>query len=314
MTAPSRARAAGSLQPELLDCAVIIVNYNAEQDLDRLLTSIPAAANGLRLDVVVVDNASARDPQDVIARHSFARLVRAPANLGYSGGINLGLRHILSSATVLIANPDVTFDPGALSRLVETARAAGAAVPLILDGDGRRTNSLRREPTLLRAFGDAVAGDRFTRRPSWSSETVYSAEDYDHVHAVEWATGAVLATDRALADSIGWWDEDRFFLYSEETDYCRRLRDAGAQVMFDPDAVVRHREGGSGREDSLVALLAVNRVRYYRKYHASGPDTLCFAAAVGLRHLLRVHRRGDRLALRALLSGPARRRLPGRGT
>ena len=311
MSAPARARAAESLQPELLDCAVIIVNYNTDQHLDRLLTSIPAAAKGLRLDVVVVDNASARDPQDVVARHSVARLVRAPSNLGYSGGINFALREIPSSATVLVANPDVTFDPGSMSRLVGTARAAGAAVPLIVDGDGRRTNSLRREPTLLRAIGDAVAGDRFTRRPSWSAETVYSAEDYDRVHAVEWATGAVLATDRALADRVGWWDEDRFFLYSEETDYCRRLRDAGAQVMFDPGAVVRHREGGSGRNDSLLALLAVNRVRYYRKYHGTGPQAMCFAAAVGLRHLLRVHRRGDRLALRALVSKRTRRRLPG---
>jgi N-acetylglucosaminyl-diphospho-decaprenol L-rhamnosyltransferase len=107
---------------------------------------------------------------------------------------------------------------------------------------------------------------------------------------------------------VGRWDE-RYFLYSEETDFLRRVRGAGMQVRFDPAAVVRHIGGGSGTSEGLYALCAINSVRYYRRYHAR-PATLAFAMMVALHQLLRARRPEARLALRALMFPTARASLP----
>jgi GT2 family glycosyltransferase len=102
-----------------------------------------------------------------------------------------------------------------------------------------------------------------------------------------------------LADVVGPWDE-RFFLYSEETDYCRRIRDAGFRVRYDDTAVVAHRQGGSGSSPGLDALLNVNRVRYVAKHRPRSAGPYRLATALGLA--LRAHRSpGHRLALRHVL-------------
>ena len=109
---------------------------------------------------------------------------------------------------------------------------------------------------------------------------------------------------------VGPWDADRFFLYSEETDYCRRIRKSGHDIRFEPRAVVVHRGAGSGTSDELHALMEVNRVRYYRKWH-SAPATAAFAGITVLHNLARVRRTRNRAALQALLSVRARAALPG---
>ena len=100
---------------------------------------------------------------------------------------------------------------------------------------------------------------------------------YQHRHVVDWATGAALLVDAELDRRVGGWDE-RFFLYSEEVDFMRRVRESGSQIWFEPGAVMRHRRGGSGASDMLEALMAVNRVRYQEKWHG-GIRTLPSSAA-----------------------------------
>ena len=82
---------------------------------------------------------------------------------------------------------------------------------------------------------------------------MYDPAAYTHAHPVDWATGAAVLVTAAAADTVGPWDE-RFFLYSEETDYSRRLRDAGYEVWYEPSATVRHAGAGSGTAPALDAL------------------------------------------------------------
>jgi GT2 family glycosyltransferase len=134
---------------------------------------------------------------------------------------------------------------------------------------------------------------------------------YERPGDVDWATGAAVLVSTEADAAVGAWDE-RFFLYSEETDYCRRLRDAGWTVRYAPEAVAVHHGGGSGTGPDLVALTQVNRVRYFRKYHGR-LATAVFLAVVVLSEAIRFRRRENRRALRAILSRRSRSKLPGEG-
>jgi N-acetylglucosaminyl-diphospho-decaprenol L-rhamnosyltransferase len=297
---------------DIADCTAVIVAYNSAADIAGLLDTLPAAAAGLRVRVVVVDNDSADDIAQVISRYPGVMLIPAGGNLGYAGGINVGRRNLGDTRSVLILNPDLRLAPGSLRRLAAALAepGTGAVVPAFLDENSDRFPSLRREPTLPRALGDALLGRRWPRRPPWLSEMIWDSRPYHRAGTVDWATGAIMLISAEADRAVGAWDEERFFLYSEETDYCRRLREAGYAIRYVPDAAVRHRGGGSGSGPDLYALNSMNRIRYFAKYHAA-PATALFHAVVVLHELLRLRRPASRRALRALLWPPSRATLPG---
>jgi GT2 family glycosyltransferase len=298
---------------DIVDCTAIVVTYNSAKDLPRLLDTVPRAAPGMRVRVLVVDNDSSDDIAGAVDGRDGVELIRAGGNLGYAGGINVGRRHLGPTRSVAILNPDLRLAPGSLAWLVDAAgrRGAGAAVPRFVEEDtGHNFPSLRREPTILRALGDALFGAHWAGRPAWLSEMVWDDRRYDEAGPVDWGTGAVLVVSSEVDSAIGAWDEARFFLYSEETDYARRIREAGWTVRYVPDATVMHDGGASGTGPALTALNEVNRVRYYRKYH-SGLSTAVFRGVVILGELLRVNRPANRAALRALLSRRGWKSLPG---
>src|SRR5690606_14930672 len=125
------------------------------------------------------------------------------------------------------------------------ASGAGVVAPRVLDRDGQVFRSLRREPTVPRALGDAILGSRWLGRPAWLSEELGAHRAYRTARLVEWASGAALLFRPDVVRAVGPWDE-RFFLYSEETDLQRRVRDAGYDIWYEPGAAVRHRQGASG--------------------------------------------------------------------
>ncbi|ANP74091.1 glycosyltransferase family 2 protein [Cryobacterium arcticum] len=317
-TASTASDSAGSPTP-VLDCAIILVAYDSDEDIPRLLDSLPAAAADLSYAVLIVDNKAATSRiTALVGQRPRVTVIDAGGNLGYSGGLNVGLAHAPAAEATLFLNPDLVLGPGSIVALLRESRSNGAAVPVVLDTSGRRQLSLRREPTLGRALGDALFGDRWPRRPGWLSETVRQPKDYLAGHDAQWATGAALMVQNHLISAVGGWDAERYFLYSEETDYCRRIRATGASIRFCPAAQVTHAGGGSGSSPALDALLQVNKVRYFRKWHggaATGSLTVALFWAVAVLHgLLRPHNPGARLALRALMSPRARATLPARSS
>lgn len=250
-----------------VDMAVIIVTYNSSGQVGDLLRSLREQSEGLTMRVVVVDNDSSDGTTALIARIPDVILIRAGGNLGYAAGINVGMRSVGTATGVLILNPDVRVLPGCLAALhARLLAGASCVVPAILDPAGGLTHSLRREPRLAAAAGDALLGSLWPSRPGCLSQTVRSPDAYRGAHRIDWATGAALLIDRRAADAVGAWDE-RFFLYSEETDFFRRLRATGRQAWFEPRARIVHSEAGSGRSPELVALTVVNAVRYAEKHH-----------------------------------------------
>lgn len=305
-----RPSSANSSDATVVDCSVLIVSYNNPDDLAQLLKSLSATTGDVSVSITVVDNASTCDVGPIVAAHPGVVLIRSTVNLGYSGGVNLAAREAPRGRCVFILNPDVVVTAGSVEALTEAALRHGAAVPVIRGSDGRRVRSLRREPSVLRALGEALLGDHLPGRPAWLSEIERGSTAYLRDRSVDWATGAAVMVSQGAVDAVGEWDAQRFFLYSEETDYCRRLREAGYAVRFVAGAEVVHRGAGSGSSPDLAALLALNRVRYYRKWHNS-PATAVFAVVVVLQHLLRASRAGDRRALAVLTSKGRRGSLPG---
>lgn len=308
----ARAGGAHGIVPlaEQADLAVIVVAHNSADDIPELMADLRREARDRRMHVVVVDNASTDGTAEAVRAERGVALLTGHGNVGYAAGINRGTRALRRPEPLLILNPDLRLDPGAVGALLDrmTATGAGIVVPRILDADGELYRSLHREPSIGREFGEALFGSRLAGRPASLSEIDWNVESYRFPHRIEWATGAALLVHPEVATAVGDWDE-RFFLYSEETDFFRRARDAGAAVWYDPSAVVRHEQGGSGSSPRLEALMTVNRVRYARK-HLPAVGATVFASATALHELLRLHRPEHRLALRALLSRRARAALP----
>ena len=297
---------------EHVDCAVIVVSYNSARHLERLLDSLAAAAAGLRIRSIMVDNGSQDETIKIARSRDDVEVIETGRNLGYAGAINVGRAHADPASALLVLNPDLVLEPAAI---IELRRAVddpeiGIAVPMLLTEQGELYPSLRREPSLTRALGDAVFGGHVANRPRWLSETIRDRSAYKQPRDVAWAGGAALLISAACNDAVGDWDDARFFLYSEETDFAARVRLHGFRVRYVPAARARHEDGGSGRSPALGALLAVNRVRYYEKYHA-GLAVLLFRAVVILHYLLRSADPGQRAALRALVRRSRWRSLPG---
>lgn len=283
-----------------VDVVVVVVTFRSEPTVDRLLESLHRSVGGLRIAVVVVDNASDDATTDVVGRHDDVLLVEAGGNIGYGAGINLGSTAAPASDITVVLNPDLAAEPGMLAELIDELGAGeghGVAVPALRNPDDSLACSIRREPTVLRTLGDALLGARWRGRPSRLGEIVYADETYRDGGDVDWATGAAFGISGRCAKDVGPWDE-RFFLYSEEVDFARRARTRGWRVRYVPSAVAVHDGGGSGSSPVLDALLAINRVHYMRRYHGRPAAAVTWAALL-LGQILRSRRpgAGTRLSL-----------------
>lgn len=281
---------------------VIVVTFQNRGTIDALLDSIPAAAPETDWSVVVVDNGSTDGTLDHIRGRESIEIVESGGNYGYAAGINLGLKRARPGSAIAIINPDVRLRPGSLTTLLNALNKpdVGVVVPQICDEHERRFPSLRREPTVLSAFGDALFGSRWQARPKALSDILWRDEDYEYAHNVDWASGAAWILSAECNAATGRWDE-RFFLYSEETDYARRVRSTGLHIRYVPEAQVSHIGGASGRSMRLDALMELNRFFDFQQGHGR-VTSLTFFFAVLLKHVVRSKDGAHRAILRALLS------------
>ncbi len=299
-----------STSPTGRHLAAVVVTYNSSGVVGECLSSLRAALAEVGLDdsaVVVVDNASTDDTLEVVRTVvPTATVLARPRNDGFAAGVNAGCAAV-SAADVLILNPDVRLHPGALIRLWERAAAPGVgiAVPRLLDHDGGLQLSLRREPSAFRALSEAVLGGKRAGRWSRLGEVISDEEVYRATRLVDWATGAAWLVTRECLTGIGAMDE-RYFLYSEETEFMLRARDHGFATAYVPDAVAVHLGGEQASSPRLWALSVTNRVRMQRERHGAVAG-LSMWLATALNETVRAVGRGaadgarHRVALRSLV-------------
>jgi N-acetylglucosaminyl-diphospho-decaprenol L-rhamnosyltransferase len=285
--------------------SIIIVTYNSAFVLSGLLDSLPAGLAGVKeFETIVVDNDSADNSVDIALGHaSQPRVIRIGRNAGYAAGINAGAATVSPDRDLLILNPDIRLLPGVARLLVDRLKdsSVGVAVPRILAEDGTTSWSLRREPTVLTAWIDAMLGGSLAARIGMGV-MISDPAIYDRSASIEWAAGAILAVAARARGVVGDWDES-FFLYMEEVDYLRRVRDCGFSVAYVPQAHAMHIGGEYSTNPRLSGLLAANRIRYHRRHH--GPiSTAAFRLSIIVGEGMRALRgqSGHRAAVRAALT------------
>ena len=284
---------------------VVVVSYNSANELRACVQPL-ALARGCH--VVVVDSASGDGSLGAVAGLPVTT-IPLPVNRGFAHGCNAGLRHG-TAPYVLLLNPDAVIPEAGLrsmAAILDTEPAVGAVAPRILEADGTVDWSQRRFPRLRSTFAQALFLHRLLPRAAWTDELVRDPAAYAAAASPEWASGACLLVRRSVLEALGGLD-DGFFLYCEDMDLCRRIRDAGHDIRYTPDAVCRHLGGASAPRAALLPVLAASRVRYARK-HQPAPKAVLERAGVvlgGLTHAAlttrgRDVRRGNlRAAARAL--------------
>lgn len=287
-----------------VDVAVAVVTYNSRNQVADLLRSIPDAMGDCRYRVVVADNASADDTVDVVrAADPGALVVEMGRNAGYSAGVNAAVAAAGPARAVYVLNPDVRLHPASVPPLVQAldVPGTGIAVPRLQDGAGNLAHSLRREPSVLRALGQAVLGGRRSGRWSRLGELVCRAEDYATPGWADWASGCALLISSRCLDEVGPWDES-LFLYAEEIEFALRARDHGWRLRYEPTATATHLGGTSHESPRLWSMVVFNKWRVFRRRH--GPVAgAAFRAALALNEVLRLPtgRPTHRAALGALV-------------
>jgi GT2 family glycosyltransferase len=257
-----------------LDVASVVVTFNSERHVGDLLDSIPAAMDSLSYSVVVVDNGSSDGTIGVLDGRTDCVVIRS-SNEGYAAGINRAVQSSPHASAILILNPDATLDPKSVPIMLAALRRPGTGVvaPRVREVDGSLSPTLRRGPTMGR-----VGGLSFTGWPVFT-ERIEDPWEYETEHEVEWAVGAILLVNAACYSQLGGLDES-YFLYSEETDFSLRAKDAGWATVYTPAAGAMHVGGGSGESATTHTMKILNRVRLYRRRRGTALASLYFALTV----------------------------------
>ncbi|MGQ9455051.1 MAG: glycosyltransferase family 2 protein [Armatimonadota bacterium] len=231
------------------------------------MASIYKTAGGLDYEVIVVDNASSDGSADMVSReYPQTTLIRNAENRGFPAANNQALA-ISSGRYFLLLNPDTICKPGALERLVEflDSHAGCAAVgPMVLNTDGSLQYSWARFPS----FWGEIRG-RLDRRISGVKRVPATPSEVRELGAfrVDWIGGCCLMARREAIDWVGPMDE-AFFMYCEETDWCKRFVDAGWEIWVEPSAEIIHFGGQSSVQvaSESAALLRRSKKRYFEKH------------------------------------------------
>lgn len=285
--------------------AVVAVTYNSERFIEDFLASLDDGLKGLTWHLTVADNASADETVAVLRRLApAATVVEMGRNAGYAAGINAAVGAAKAYSAILVLNPDVRLTPGCVSELIAAlGPGTGIAVPRLLDGDMDPIESMRREPTVIRAWADALLGANRVGRYPVLGEVVTDWSMYERDTVTDWAEGSTLLISAECWASCAPWDES-FFLYSEETDFALRARDAGFLTRYVAAAHAVHLEGDSAQSPGLWALLMTNRVLLFSRRNGK-IRTFAYWAALLFREVSRgviLKKPTSRSAVKALVN------------
>ena len=256
------------------DLTIIIVSWNVRELLATCLRSIEEVHDKqLSVEVIVVDASSEDDTLDMLAGDfPSVQAIATSENVGFSRGNNIGIA-AAQGKYVLLLNPDTEVIGDALGRMVafmDANEKVGVVGPQLLDSDRVTVQSSRRRfPTLALAFFESTWLQRLASRSMLKRYYVLDLPDDETAH-VDWVVGAALMTRRAVLDEVGGLDEG-YFMYSEEMDWCHRVKDAGWQVVYLPEAQVMH-HGGKSSEQVIAEQhihFQQSKLRYFGKYHSS---------------------------------------------
>ncbi len=268
-----------------IDLSVIVVTHNRAELALTTLRTAEAANRGLKVQWIVVDSGSSDGtPERIEAAHPAVTVLRE-RNIGFAAANNRGVE-IARGRYVLLLNPDVETTSGTLDDLVAKLDArlkVGVASVIQNTPTGELERSIRRFPSPWLAFGEAIAASRLAPLRRWREDEP-RARRYQREVSADWLVGAFLIVRTEALREVGVLDE-RFFLYSEETDWCYRFRRAGWEIVHLPVMEVTHHTSRAPRPD-LNAQLSHAKILFAQKHYGRARAGAIRAALV-MRHSIR---------------------------
>lgn len=264
-----------------MELSILIVTYNSARLIEPLLQHVAQEIKHLATEVFVVDNASRDGTVEVVARtHPWVHLIPSQVNLGFAAGNNLAAKQA-KGRYLLLLNPDAIPHPGSLKQalaLLDQHPDVGLAGGELIGTDGSRQPSARMFPTLRdELFTLSGLAAKFPNSSFFARlDRRWANPDQDAV--VDWIPGAFVFIPRTVFDRLNGFDE-RFFLYYEEVDLCRRMQQSGLKNYYWPGLKALHIGGESAktvqsaRVSKSGSQLESWRMRsgllYYRKHHGA---------------------------------------------
>lgn len=266
----------------MLDLSIIIVSYNVKNLLRECLASIPAGADGLRAETIVIDNRSHDGTVDMVRQeYPDVTVIESPKNGGYAYANNIGLRWLLArrDATsempryVLLLNPDTVVPAGTLAAMVsflDEHPEAAVAGPRLIRPDGSLDLACRRsfpspEVSLYRMLGLSKLFPRHRRFAQYNLTYL----DPNDVVEVDSVVGAFMMLRGEILDQVGLLDES-FFMYGEDLDWAYRIKQRGWKVLYNGAVHAIHHKGASSRQRSTRSTIEFYRamLTFYRKHYS----------------------------------------------
>lgn len=258
------------------DLSIVIISWNVRELLRLCLDSIQESlkgekGKGLLVETIVFDNGSADGSTDMV-REGFpgAHLMESQVNLGFTKGNNLAIGQS-EGHYILLLNPDTEIVGDALGTMVaymEAYPGVGALGPQLLNPDGTIQSSRRRFPTMATAFLESTVLQPWFQGSGILKRYYLLDRPDGEIQPVDWVVGAALLIRREALHQVGPLDEE-FFMYSEELDWCYRLKAQGWEVVYLPTAQVVHQEGRSSEQVLPARHIHFQRskVLFFKKYY-----------------------------------------------
>jgi N-acetylglucosaminyl-diphospho-decaprenol L-rhamnosyltransferase len=251
-----------------MNFSVIIVNYASWPLTLRCIESLQLTRYR-DFEIFVVDNDSVKPPE----LPSWVRLIRNKENVGFARAHNRGIAASSGDPIVLI-NPDTIVERDFFEHLkgfVSENPRVGISGPRIVDSEGELQLSARREINALSGFlGRTSLLTRLFPKSSLVKSQFPAVTDQSHPTSVDWVSGACMIVRRETLRDVGPLDE-RFFMYFEDADLCRRARAAGWLVYYLPHVEIVHQTGASSSKPKAIWLLHKSAFLYHRKHGVQGP-------------------------------------------
>jgi GT2 family glycosyltransferase len=248
--------------------SIIIVSYNARTDLERCLASLRDGPPTVSHEIIVVDNASSDGSIEAARQCPAVRAIESGANRGFAAANNVGIR-ASTGANLLLLNSDTVVPAGAIDALIrELELHADVAVvgPRLVDANGRVELSFGRMMTPLNELRQKRLVRALRGHDAAAAREVEAMTRREQ--SPDWVSGACLLVRREDADAVGLLDE-RFFMYTEDVDFCAAIRARGRRILFTPAIEIVHLRGRSGASALAATHAAYRRshVAFYQKHH-----------------------------------------------
>ena len=263
----------------MIKLSIIITHHNTPELLDLCIKSIRNTVQDLNYEIIITDSeATERNQEFIKEKYPDIDYITFKKNVGYAKMVNAGIKAI-NGEYVLILNADIIVLEGAISEMVkflDNNKKAGIVAPQLLDFTNNIQISCFANPTWKAIVARRTLWGKTKRGRDILGKFIISNWDRNSTREVDWVQGSAIMFRREAIDKVGLWDE-RFFMYFEDTDWCRRFWQNGFKVVYLPSAKMVHYYHRSSKKLGILDALLnkytrthiISAIKYFIKYKKS---------------------------------------------